>query len=132
MVRFTPVSHTLNRLGFSDWMDDIFVNDGFKLDVKKTNNHYLVIAELPGFKKEDIQISYEKDTLTIHASVSDEKEENNESWIHQERRHRSMKRSIYIPDLDDKAITARLKDGLLHIEAVIQTTVASPIQIETE
>jgi HSP20 family protein len=113
-------------------MDDIFVNDGLKLDVKKTNNHYLVIAELPGFKKEDIQISYEKDTLTIHASVSDEKEENNESWIHQERRHRSMKRSIYIPDLDDKAITARLKDGLLHIEAVIQTTVASPIQIETE
>ena len=132
MYRLTPVSHALRSFGLNDWMDDFIKPSSFRLDVNKEGNAYHLIAELPGFSKEDIQLSYEKDTLTITASIHQEKEENTKEWIHQERVNRSMKRSLYLPDVDETAIKAKLKDGLLMIEAPIQNTVASTIPISVE
>ena len=132
MYRLSPISHTLKTFGLNDWMDDFMKPASFRLDVNKQDNVYHLIAELPGFKKDDIQLSYEKDTLTIIASTHQENEEKSKEWIHQERIHRSMKRSVYLPDLDESSIKAKLKDGLLMIEAPIQNTVASTIPISVE
>lgn len=132
MLRLTPISHTLKTFGLNDWMDDFMKPVSFRLDVNKDGNVYHLIAELPGFSKDDIQLAYEKDTLTISVSTHQENEENQKEWIHQERVHRSMKRSIYLPDLDETAIKAKLKDGLLMIEAPIHTAVASTIPISVE
>jgi HSP20 family protein len=131
MYRITPFSHTLKSFGLGDWMDDFFKSESFRLDVNKQDSTYNIIAELPGFTKENIQLSYEKDTLTITAS-KESTEEETKDWIHQERHHHSMKRSLYLPDLDEAHITAKLKDGLLLIEAPIQTAVASAIPITVE
>lgn len=128
MYRITPLSQTLKSFGFSDWMDDFVKSEGFRLDVHKKDHVYHITAELPGFQKDDIQLSYEKDTLMISATSQDQTEEVHE-WIHQERVQRAMKRSIYLPDLDESAIKAKLKDGLLMIEAPMQTAVASNIPI---
>jgi HSP20 family protein len=132
MYRLTPISHTIKTLGLNDWMDDFMKPTSFRLDVNKKDHVYHVVAELPGFNKDDIQISYEKDTLIITASVNQEHQDEKDDWIHKERSHRSMKRSLYLPDLDEAAIKAKLKDGLLMVEAPIQTSVASNIPIIIE
>ncbi len=131
MFRISPVS-SFNRVNIGSFMDDFFVPEAFRIDIKKENNTYQLVAELPGFKKEDIQISYEKDVLTIQAKFNREFSEGELPYLYQERRHRTLKRSIHIPDCDETAIKAKLKNGLLTIEAPIQTSVASTIQIETE
>ena len=132
MYRLSPISHTLKTFGLNDWMDDFMKPASFRLDVNKEDQVYHLIAELPGFSKDDIQLSYEKDTLTITASTQQENNQNQKEWIHQERIHRSMKRSVYLPDLDETAIKAKLKDGLLMIEAPIQNAVAATIPISVE
>lgn len=131
MFRISPVS-SFNHVNLGSFMDDFFVFEAFRIDIKKENNVYQLIAELPGFKKEDIQISYEKEVLTIQAQQNQETGEGELPYLYQERRHRALKRSIHLPDCDELAIKAKLKDGLLTIEAPIQSSVASKIQIETE
>jgi HSP20 family protein len=131
MFRISPVS-SFNRVNLGSFMDDFFVPEAFRIDIKKENNTYQLVAELPGFKKEDIQISYEKEVLTIQAHQNQGASEEEGSYLYQERRHRSLKRSIHLSDGDETAIKAKLKDGLLVIEVPIQVSVASNIQIETE
>lgn len=50
-------------------------NDTFKIDVKEEDNTYIVEAELPGFRKEDIKLDMNDDTLSISASRTLETED---------------------------------------------------------
>lgn len=92
--------------------------DPFKVDVLEKDKEYLVDAELPGVKQEDVDVSInDEGRLTILVSreerTSTKSEENN--YVHQERRFGSMKRSLFLANANPKNVNARLKDGLLSI-----------------
>ena len=96
----------------SFWDNNIVT--AFRTDITEKDGKYVLEADLPGFKKEDISVDIDKDCLTITAEhKSEEKEENADSYIRRERYYGSYIRSFNVKGIDTEAITAAYNDGVL-------------------
>lgn len=101
---------------FHDFFGNNFYRfDSISTDVIDNGDAYLLQADLPGFKKEDININIDKDTLTISANHNEEINENKGNYIRQERRYNSYCRSFHIPGIKKDGITASYNNGVLEI-----------------
>ena len=85
-----------------------------KIDLKKEKNNYVLEADLLDFKKPEIKIFYENGFLTIVANKSEERKEETD-YVIREREAVSVKRSIYVGDIDETKIDASFKDGKLTV-----------------
>ena len=112
-------------LSISDMFNDFFNDDmlsefnsggSFKTDIKETPEEYVVHAELPGVKKEDINIDYNNNYLTISATRNNENEEKNDNYIRPERIYGSVSRGFYINNVNKEGIKAKFDNGVLNIE----------------
>lgn len=102
---------------FNDDMLSAFNSNGsFKTDIKETPEGYIVHAELPGVKKEDINIDYNNNYLTISANRNYENEEKKDNYIKCERSYGSVSRGFYISNVDRSLIKAKFDNGVLSIE----------------
>ena len=100
-----------------------------KTDVHETEDHYNVDIDLPGFKKEDISLELDKGYLTVSATKSLDKDENDKKGklIRQERYSGSMQRSFYVGDnLTEEDIMASFKHGVLSINVPKKEKVEVP------
>lgn len=90
----------------------------FKTDVKETEQAYLVEAELPGFQKDDIEISYADPYLTIRAVRKEDNsvEDTDQHIVRKERRYGEYVRRFYVQHIAEDQIVASLKDGVLKLE----------------
>lgn len=88
-----------------------------KMDVKESNGNYIVRAEIPGVKKEDIKVDIEGDTVSISAEVKQEKEQKEDDRvIRSERYYGNVYRSFSLgQDVDEKAANAKYTDGVLEL-----------------
>ncbi|MDC7290062.1 Hsp20/alpha crystallin family protein [Blautia schinkii] len=89
-----------------------------KTDVRETDNGYEVDIDLPGFKKDDINVQLKDGYLTISAAKSLDKEEKDKkgSFIRRERYAGSMSRSFYIGNaVTEEEIHAKYEDGILKL-----------------
>ena len=87
-----------------------------KTDVREKDDAYEVIVDLPGFRKEDIEVELENGYLTINATKGLDKEENDKKGklIRQERYSGSMTRSFYVGDhVQKEDVSASYKHGVL-------------------
>jgi HSP20 family molecular chaperone IbpA len=87
-----------------------------KTDVREKDDAYEVIVDLPGFRKEDIEVELENGYLTINATKGLDKEENDKKGklIRQERYSGSMTRSFYVGDRVQKEdVSASYKHSVL-------------------
>lgn len=93
-------------------------NSTFKVDIKEDKESYKVIAEMPGFTKDDINIELDDDKLTLSVEKTEEKDESNEEekYIHKERKSSKMTRTMHFENIDSENIEANLNDGLLEIK----------------
>ena len=89
-----------------------------KTDVRDHDDHYEVDIDLPGFKKEDINLQLENGYLTVSATKSHEDEKNKHGkLIRQERFSGSMQRTFYVGDkLTEEDIKAKFEHGVLNLE----------------
>ncbi|MGI9348114.1 MAG: Hsp20/alpha crystallin family protein [Gammaproteobacteria bacterium] len=84
---------------------------GFRVDIRDEGNKYLLSADLPGVKKEDVQVSVEDNVLSISAKFG---ATDNGKALHQERVNGSCARSFRLSEhLDADSIEAEMKDGVL-------------------
>lgn len=106
--------------------------DNFKVDVKEKDDEYLVDAEFAGYDKEDIHVKFDEGNLLISASKKEEKNDENERYIHRERSFRSMERQIYLPNVADGDIKAKFENGVLeiHVPKAKELEMEKQIQIE--
>ena len=88
---------------------------GFRTDVREDADRFLLEAELPGFKKEDIAVSLEDGMLTIRAERKEETENEQAQggYIRRERRYGSFARSFNVDGIDEAGITAAYDNGIL-------------------
>ena len=89
-----------------------------KTDVRETENQYELSVDLPGFKKDEIQVELENGYLTISASKGLNKDEKDKKgqYIRQERYAGSMQRSFYVGDaVTQEDIKAKYEDGILRL-----------------
>ncbi|SHE90079.1 heat shock protein Hsp20 [Fodinibius roseus] len=100
-------------------------------DVSETDEEYIVSVDLPGISKEDVEVSYKDNRLTISGERQHEEKEEKEDFLRKERYHGSFTRSFTLPSAgkDDK-IKARFKDGVLKVtvpKAEVQKPKTVPI-----
>jgi HSP20 family protein len=88
-----------------------------KVDVAEKNNSYVVTAELPGVKKEDIQVTIDGSQVTLSAEVKREKEASgDERVLHSERMYGKVTRSFTLPqEVDESKSEAKFRDGVLEL-----------------
>jgi HSP20 family protein len=123
---FDRVFHDFFGNGFDQF-------DNFNTDVLDKGDSYQLEAELPGFRKEDIKIDLDKETLTISASHSEEKKEKKNNYVRQERRYNSYCRSFHIPGIRKEDISASYNNGVLEITLPKETAIVDePKRIEVK
>lgn len=88
-----------------------------KIDVTKADDSYTVKADIPGVKKDDIQVSVEGNEVTISGEIKKETEEKKgEEVLRSERYYGKISRSFTLPhDVDESKVTARYADGVLKL-----------------
>ena len=89
-----------------------------KTDVRETENSYELDIDLPGFKKNEINVELKDGYLSISASkgLDKEQKDNEGKYIRQERYVGSCSRSFYVGDnMDAKDVSAKFEDGILKL-----------------
>jgi HSP20 family protein len=91
----------------------------FGVDIREDADHIYVEADMPGFKKDDVDITLENQTLTISAEKKQQYKDKGEQggeWLLNERRYARFLRSFTLPPtVDDQKVDAKLTDGVLTI-----------------
>lgn len=87
------------------------------IDISETDSAYLVKTDLPGMRKQDLDITIDDGVLTINAEHAEEtNEKKNDRLIRQERSYGKFSRSLRIgTDVDDKKVTAKYQEGILSL-----------------
>lgn len=100
------------------------------IDVEETDNSFIVKAEVPGMKKEDIKVTIDEDGITISGERKKEKEEKGKTYHRIEMAYGKFKRYIPFPkEVEPDKAKAKYKDGILEIE-VPKSEKAKPKEIE--
>lgn len=118
-----------------DFFDDLMYGFGFpdvnkklygrhaknmmKTDIRETDEGYEVIMDLPGFKKDEIEVQLENGYLTVSAAKGLDKDEADKKgkYICRERYAGEMSRSFYVgEDILDTDIHARFENGILKLD----------------
>ncbi|MGI6118976.1 MAG: Hsp20/alpha crystallin family protein [Desulfosporosinus sp.] len=86
-----------------------------KVDVKENENDYLLEAELPGIKKEEVNLQIDDDRLTISVEKNEQVEEEKDNYIRRERSYSSMTRTFAIDNVDTDKVSAKYEDGILTV-----------------
>lgn len=109
------------RWPFDSWWDEFFSlsPERFgmpRIEVLERDNELIVRADLPGVKKEDINLTVTDDTLTISARRESERQEEHAGYYRSERQFGTFQRTITFPvPVDSSKARARLQDGVLEI-----------------
>ena len=129
LIPFNRKQNDLMNIGFDDFsnmLDDFFTGswpvqrslaaDTFKIDIQDNDTEYMIEAELPGVKKEDVEITLNEGRLNLSVKKEEISENESKKYIHRERRHAQMSRSILLADANDEGIQAKLEEGVLTIK----------------
>lgn len=106
------------------------------LEVKETDGNFVVTAELPGIKTEDVHVEVADETLTIQGERKHEKNEEKQGTYRSERTYGRFYRSILLPEgAKTDQIEAEMNNGILQVKVPVEkaapTTRQIPV-IETE
>ena len=102
------------RQFFSNFPDE----QSIKTDISEKDDRYELKAELPGFSKDQIDISYENGMLIISAENNQVNEEKDDEGkvIQKERSYSNVKRMYSLNNIDEDNIEAKFEDGILSVD----------------
>jgi HSP20 family protein len=96
------------NLTVADWMPTV--------DISESEGEYLIKAELPEVRKEDVKVTVENGVLTLQGERRQEKEDKGKRFHRVERSYGSFVRSFSLPEsVDEGAVKADYKDGVLNL-----------------
>lgn len=111
-------------LTVADWVPTV--------DISESEGEYLIKAELPEVKKEDVKVSVEDGVLTLSGERRQEKEEKGKKYHRVERSYGSFVRSFSLPEsVDEGGVKAEYKDGVLNLH-LPKTEKVKPKSIEVK
>jgi HSP20 family protein len=137
LERFDTLRDEINRLfdtPFRGLFQESELSNGWTpaLDVYEDKDHLTVKVELPGAKKEDIELSLLDNTLTVSGERKSERKETEGSYSRTERFFGRFQRTITLPKpVDPSKVTARYADGILTI-TLAKTEESKPKQIQVK
>lgn len=131
LIRYTPAEDAFDDLFRGFFMRPMRMEGApeiqLKLDVKEDDKTYTVHAEIPGVKKDDIQITIDGNQVAISAEVKNEKEmKDGEKVLRSERYYGKVSRAFTVgQDIDEEASQAKYNDGVLELTLVKKAPVMS-------
>ena len=122
LMRYSQNENALDDLFRGFFMRPVLRFDGrqeiqIKLDVSENDNGYVVHAEIPGAKKEDIHVSIDGNQVTISSEVKNERDiKEGDRLLRSERFFGKVSRTFALDqDLDEEASNAKFTDGVLEL-----------------
>ncbi|RKD34712.1 Hsp20/alpha crystallin family protein [Thermohalobacter berrensis] len=112
--RMREIEKMFDKMVSDNFLNITSLND-IRVDIKENDNEYLLEAEIPGVEKEQIEIKYNNNYLTISVERKDEIKEEKENYIRRERRMGKTSRSFYVDGVDEDKIKAKYNNGILKI-----------------
>lgn len=113
-----------DAMPFGDWLP--------AMDVEETDQEYLITADLPAIRREDVKVGITDGVLSIEGERKKEKEEKNKKFHKVERSFGKFVRRIAVPtDVEQAKIAAEVKDGLLKVHLPKAAT-AKPRSVEVK
>jgi HSP20 family protein len=120
---FDLLDHDFNRLLQRWWGEGEATTYGsYPVDIREDQDHIYIEAELPGFRKDELDITMENGVLTISAerrsAGQEDKDKASQEVTHlSERKYVRLARRFSIPTaVDENKIEAQLQDGVLHLK----------------
>jgi HSP20 family protein len=117
---FKPMMSMMNL--FDDFFNRYYeeeADNNFKamaMDIVEHEKEFELLANLPGFRKEDVKISVHDNQLVIEAKCDEKKEEKKGTMYRCERYSGSYRRTLYLPEnADVNKIAAKMEDGVLKL-----------------
>jgi len=115
---FGEMDNMVNSVFGNDW--NFPVNrENWKpaVDVKESDEHFLINADIPGLTKKDIKVNIKNNKLGITGEAKIESNDENSRYHYRERRHGSFHRTFNLPDsVNEEKISASFKNGILKIK----------------
>ena len=112
-----------SRIFFDNFLDDMEpkkLDKMMKCDIYEENNMYHIVMDAPGFKKEDINIEFDKGNLKI-SLMHKESEKDKKKYVRRERTSiTKCERTFYLGEIDENEIKAEFKDGILKISVPVE------------
>ncbi|MBN1476014.1 Hsp20/alpha crystallin family protein [Candidatus Sumerlaeota bacterium] len=142
LIRFTPRRDNSIWRPFADLQSEInrLFSEGVRssvepsfmppIDVLESENGIVIKADLPGLRREDVQVSIEEGVLSIRGKREEKSEVKENGFVHVERAVGQFLRSVTLPfEVDQEKVKASFKDGVLTVEAP-KSAAALPRTIE--
>ena len=131
LTRYEPLTGRLDRV-----LDELFRPTlwqapacdlaPMRVDVRESAASYTVFAELPGVKKDEIQVEIEGDEVAITAETRRHEAAAGDAWLYAERRFGKRQRRFVVPqEIDEANAQARFVDGVLELTLPKQAPQAS-------
>lgn len=100
---------------FEDILDN---NTYMKCDISENEDKYYIEIDLPGFKRENMEIEFSNGYIIVVVTKKDSNQNNEVNYIKRERTFGIYKREFYVGNVDYSKINAKYKDGVLLIEVL--------------
>lgn len=102
---------------FNDTDKPVAFDKMMKCDISEIDNNYVIEMDMPGVKKDEISMEIDKGYLTVsYESKNDTEENSDKKYIRRERHvYTNCSRQFYVGDIDEEAIKASFKDGILTV-----------------
>lgn len=119
---FEDIEELLDRLnaGFGDLgrgFETEFGRGDILVDVADVDDRIVVTADVPGFEKEDIEVTVTGRKLTVAATAGEDRETDDADYYRRERRQRRVSRTVSLPvDVDESEATATYENGVLTVD----------------
>lgn len=115
--QFGDMSHQFDRSDLTG------VASAVAIDVADEDDEFVVVADLPGVEKEDIDLTITERVLTIEATHETDRQQGSEEYIRRERRHESVRRTVRLPeDIVADEASASYNNGVLTVTLPKVTT----------
>ena len=133
LTRLHDEMDDLFRGFFEDWELPVWSRGRWPaIDIAEKENEFLVKAEVPGCKAEDIDISVHGNTLTVSGEKKQEQEKKEEGYYHVERSYGGFRRDLQLPaEIEAAKIEAECKDGVLTI-TLPKAEAAKPVKVKVK
>ena len=138
MIPYDRYARALSSWPFGSF-DDFFAplattagDLAFKLNVEDAGDSYVVTAERPGVKKEDVDVELNEGRLSISVDKKESDEEKGKNYLHKETSEWSATRGVYLKDAATTGITGKLEGGVLTVNVPKQSEKANVTKVSID
>ena len=136
MVPYSDYEKALRRAWPFGAFDDFFAplaaisaDDAFKMNVEDAGDRYVVTAELPGVKKDEVDVELNEGRLSISVDKKESDEEKGKNYLHKETSEWSATRGVFLKDAAAIGITGKLEGGVLTVSVPKQAEKANVTKV---